>query len=463
MNEQISILVVDDDEIFKKMICRELSFLGHSVSTSSSGEEAVKTIEENKPDVVLLDIKLPGIDGIETLKVLKEQSPTTEIVMLTGHGTIDNAISSMKTGAYDYLTKPCRLDELTNVIQKAYEKVRLLRRNNILESELVRRDAFTEVIGESHLFRETLDMAVKVAGTNCTVLIQGESGVGKELIARLIHHSSPRKGKPFVVVDCSSLQETLLESELFGHEKGAFTGAYSLKHGLLEVADSGTLFMDEIGEISPGIQAKLLRMLESGTFRRVGGTRDTKVDVRIVVATNRNLIRMTQEDKFRDDLYYRLNVICISIPPLRNRKEDIPMLVKYFLKNVPGVGAVDKEVTSDAMELLMRYEWPGNIREVQNVVHRAAILSEDEFIKPGDLPSKFYGETIFASGSGKDILTPLEDIEKRYISMLLERFHGHRGKVARALKMSERNLYRRIRKYGLGTSGHTDDINAIST
>jgi DNA-binding NtrC family response regulator len=355
----------------------------------------------------------------------------------------------MKFGAYDYLTKPCRFDELKNVLGKAYEKVKLTRRNVILEKELARKNAPQKLIGESSVFRETVNMAIKVASSDCTVLLQGESGVGKEVIARLIHANSLRKEKQFVVLDCASLQEALLESELFGHEKGAFTGAYSLKHGLLEVADSGTFFMDEIGEIGPSIQSKLLRVLETGTFRRVGGIKDVNVDVRIIAATNKDLMRMVEEKTFRDDLFYRLNVISISIPPLRNRSEDIPQLAEHFLKNALGENTDEKKISPKAMELLMNHEWPGNIRELQNVIHRAVILSEDNQIKPSDLPSNLQDKVIFTDDSGDELLAPLEEMEKKYISFLLKKFNGHRGKVARTLKMSERNLYRRLGKLGL--------------
>ena len=316
MGDNISILIVDDDENFSKMISRELELSDYAVTCVTTGEEAIEQVRKTYFDIVLLDFKLPGMDGIDAIKVIKEENPHIEILMLTGHGTIDSAIASMKLGAYDYLTKPCRFDELENVLQKAYEKVKLTHRNVILEKELAKKNFSEEIVGESTAFGETVNMAVKVASTDCTVLIQGESGVGKELIAKLIHKNSPRKDKQFVMVDSTSLQEALLESELFGHEKGAFSGAYSLKHGLLEVADSGTLFLDEIGEISLAIQAKLLRVIETGTFRRVGGLKDIHVDVRIVAYNNKDLMRMVEEKTFRDDLFYRLNVSPIRVPSL---------------------------------------------------------------------------------------------------------------------------------------------------
>lgn len=450
MSDNISILIVDDDENFSKMISRELELSDYAVTCVTTGEEAIEQVRKTYFDIVLLDFKLPGMDGIDAIKVIKEENPHIEILMLTGHGTIDSAIASMKLGAYDYLTKPCRFDELENVLQKAYEKVKLTHRNVILEKELAKKNFSEEIVGESTAFGETVNMAVKVASTDCTVLIQGESGVGKELIAKLIHKNSPRKDKQFVMVDSTSLQEALLESELFGHEKGAFSGAYSLKHGLLEVADSGTLFLDEIGEISLAIQAKLLRVIETGTFRRVGGLKDIHVDVRIVAATNKDLMRMVEEKTFRDDLFYRLNVICISVPPLRNRKEDIIPLAEYFLNTAPNVNMEEKKISSEAMELLLNnHDWPGNIRELQNVVHRAVILSEDDQIRPADLPSNFQDSFNFTDESGEELIAPLEEIERRYIAFLLKRFNGHRGKVAKILKMSERNLYRKLVKLGL--------------
>ncbi|MEE9612900.1 MAG: sigma-54 dependent transcriptional regulator, partial [Desulfatiglandales bacterium] len=278
MGDNISILIVDDDENFSKMISRELELSDYAVSCVTTGEEAIEQVRKTYYDIVLLDFKLPGMDGIEAIKVIKEENPHVEILMLTGHGTIDSAIASLKLGAYDYLTKPCRFDELENVLQKAYEKIKLTHRNVMLEKELAKKNFSEEIVGKSTAFGETVNMSIKVASTDCTVLIQGESGVGKELVAKLIHKNSLRKDKQFVVVDSTSLQEALLESELFGHEKGAFSGAYNLKHGLLEVADSGTLFLDEIGEISLAIQAKLLRVIEIGTFRRVGGLKNIHVD-----------------------------------------------------------------------------------------------------------------------------------------------------------------------------------------
>ncbi|RMF88630.1 MAG: sigma-54-dependent Fis family transcriptional regulator [Nitrospinota bacterium] len=448
MTPKIVVLIVDDEETFRKVLSKELAFMGYEVIAVPGGEEACQVVRRREIDVVLLDIKMPGMGGVETLKRLRELSPLTEVIMLTGHGTIDDAVQSMKLGAYDYLTKPCKLDELESVILKAWEKRNLVRQNVALRQELTRREQFPYLIGQSPQLKAIGEMIEKVAPTDSTVLIQGESGVGKELIARCIHRSSNRRDQPFIVVDCGSLHEHLLQSELFGHEKGAFTGAITLKHGLFEVADQGTLFLDEIGEISPAIQVQLLRVLETGTFRRVGGTKDLAVNVRIIAATNRNLAQLMQEGKFREDLYFRLNVISITVPPLRERVEDIPPLIEHFLENMPIPSRRKKRVSSEAMAMLCAYPWPGNVRELKNVLERAVILSEGEEITPHDLPSNLHGEGDFVVEGPAGYLS-LEEIEKQYIARLLREFSGHRAKVASILKISERNLYRKIKKYNL--------------
>ncbi|MFQ5843220.1 MAG: sigma-54-dependent transcriptional regulator, partial [Thermodesulfobacteriota bacterium] len=395
MEPKISILLVDDDDTFREVLTGELASMGYGVVSASSGEEAKERLEREDFDVALMDIRMPGMGGIQALRMIKESSPGTEVIMLTGHATIDNAVESMKLGAFDYLTKPCTLDNLEAVVRKALERKQILQKNMALKQELARRERLEGFIGESREFKEVIELISKVASTDSSVLIQGESGAGKELVARAIHRASPRRDNPFIIIDCGSLQENLLESELFGHEKGAYTGAVGLKHGLFEVADSGTIFLDEIGEISPSLQVKLLRVLEMGEFRRVGGLKVIDVDVRVLAATNKTLHQLVERGKFREDLFYRLNIISILIPPLRDRRGDIPLLARHFAENHNITDKGKKLITDEAMELLSTYRWPGNVRELQNVIERAIILSEDEYIKPEDLPTNLKTQVDF--------------------------------------------------------------------
>ena len=443
MPDDIHVLVVDDNSSFRMVISKELHNMGFQVETVDNGEEALRRISEDVFDVVLLDIRMPGMDGVAALEAIKEASPTAEVIMLTGYGTVENAIRSMKLGAYDYLTKPCQLDELEVTIRKAYEKNALTRKNTALERELARRDQCSELIGESLALRNVLELIAKAAPTDSTVLIYGESGTGKELVARAIYRHSLRAGGPFVVIDCTSLHENLLESELFGHEKGAYTGATGLKHGLFEVADSGTVFMDEIGELSPAIQAKLLRVLETGSFRRVGGTKNIEVDVRLLAATNRDLRAMMSEEKFKEELFYRLDVVTISVPPLRERKEDIPLLARHFARHNRVTGR-EKKISEEVMKLLVNYPWPGNVRELENVIERAVILSDGDRITPKDLPGNLRTADDL-SLEDRDRLMPLEEVERRYIARVLHQVNGNRRRAARILGISERNLYRKLK------------------
>jgi DNA-binding NtrC family response regulator len=447
MNEEIAILLVDDDDTFREVLSEELASMGYRVHAAENGEEAQGIVANENVNVVLLDIKMPGMSGIEAIKVIKDLSPETEIIMLTAHATVDNAINSMKQGAYDFVTKPCNLQELESVIHRAYEKQVMGKENLLLKQELARREEFRGIIGKSQAIINVLELTKKVANTSSTVLIMGESGVGKELVAKAIHRNGPMKDGPFVIIDCGSLQENLLESELFGHEKGAYTGAVGRKHGLFEVADSGTLFMDEIGEIGPAIQVKLLRVMDTKTFRRMGSTKDIKVNVRIIAATNRDLYQMVKSGQFREDLFYRLNVISMYIPPLRERKDDIPMLAEHFIKHTNITGKKDLAINPDAMELLMAYSWPGNIRELQNVIERAMIMSEDNSIGPKDLPSNIRRSTDSETETEGDAHTSLREMEKRHILQVLESQGGHRGKTAKVLQISERTLYRKLKDY----------------
>ena len=448
MEARIRVLVVDDDETFRRTIGRELGHMGFDVKAVGSGQEALACLRKEPFDVTLLDIRMPGMDGIAVLEAIQKEALGAEVVMLTGHGTVENAVQAMKFGASDYLVKPCPLDELEVTVRKAWEKGRLVRQNAVLKQGMARQSAFGDIIGESLAVRSLLDMVERVAPSDSTVLIYGESGVGKELVARAVHGASPRAKAPFVVIDCTSLQENLLESELFGHERGAYTGATSLKHGLFEVADSGTILLDELSEISLSIQAKLLRALETGSFRRVGGTRNTQVDVRVLAATNRNLEQLVADGGFRQDLFFRLNVVSITVPPLRSRREDIPLLARHFAVHCRTAGRGEKEISEEAMDILLNHSWPGNVRELQNTMERAVLLCKGARILPEDLPDSLWvGSQILPNRD--DRWPSLREVEQHYIAQVLKKVDGHRARAAQILGMSERHLYRKIRRYNL--------------
>lgn len=439
------IMVVDDEAPFRKLLERRLSKEGNAVEGFESSKSALSAAEQKHFDVALVDIKMPGMDGIELLRRFKEIHPSMEIIIITGQGTIDSAIAAMKLGAYDYLTKPCKLSELDLIVQKAYERSTLQRQNVLLQDQLRMRNPYGEIVGKSRKIREVVSLAHKVAPTSSPVLIEGESGTGKELVANIIHKKSRRSEGPFIVINCAALQENLLENELFGHEKGAFTGASSLTHGLFELADRGTFFIDEISEMNPNIQAKLLRVIELGEFRRVGGNRQIRVDVRVLAATNRNLEEEVKKGRFREDLFYRLNVVTLSLPPLRERKEDIPMLVDYFLRTQGMEGGWGKAISADALESLKNYDWPGNIRELANVLERALILSTGNTITLKDLPLTILGK----SSTLPQSVSTLVEIEKNLIEKTLRELNGNKTKTANTLGISLRNLYRKIEKYGI--------------
>jgi len=381
--KNICILAVDDDDAFRSVVARRFQRRGYDVAHTGTPSEALAMAEQKHFDVAIFDIAMPEMDGVQLLERLRQVDPDTQVIMLTGQGTIETAIRAMKLGAYDYLTKPCELAELEVQVERAYEKAQLARENQNLKTALRRSGPPTEIIGNSSAIRQVLRMIEKVAAADSSVLIQGDSGTGKELVARALHQGSPRADKPLVVINCAALQETLLESELFGHEKGAFTSAVAAKQGLFEVADGGTLFIDEIGEMAGGLQAKLLRVLEDGRFRRVGSTKEIKTDVRIIAATNKDLATEVAANRFRDDLYFRLNVITIPIPSLRDRTEDIPLLVNYFVSQ--GTRG-PRSIEPDALAALVTYRWPGNVRELANVIERARILADGPSITVRDLP-----------------------------------------------------------------------------
>jgi DNA-binding NtrC family response regulator len=451
-NHPVSLLVVDDDTEFRSIVARRFQRRGCDVTNTGSPLEALQLGQERRFDVAVLDIAMPEMDGVRLLERLKQVTPETQVIMLTGQGTIDTAIRAMKLGAYDYLIKPCELAELEVQVQRAYEKTRLSRENQNLKLLLQRSEPSGEIIGKSSAIKKVMHLIDKVAPTESTILIQGESGTGKELVARALHRGSARAGKPLVVINCAALQETLLESELFGHEKGAFTSAVSSKEGLFEVADGGTLFIDEIGEMAGGLQAKLLRVLEDGRFRRVGSTKEIRTDVRILAATNKDLAKEAAAGRFREDLYYRLNVITISLPPLRERLDDIPLLVDHFLKlGVRG----PRNIELDALASLQAYGWPGNVRELANVIERAKILAEGPSITHRDLPAAI-GDRQWRHVSNVPPLpiadSRLNELERQHVQRILSTQNGNKARTARALGISRRKLYRLLEKHGLAGS-----------
>lgn len=450
--KSIAILAVDDDDEFRGVVARRFQRRGYEVAQTGSPLEALAMAEQKHFDVAIFDIAMPEMDGVQLLERLRKVDSETQVIMLTGQGTIETAIRAMKLGAFDYLTKPCELAELEVQVERADEKARLARENQNLKTLFRRRWPPTEIIGNSMAIRQVLRMIEKVAASDSSVLIQGESGTGKELVARALHHGSPRADKPLVVINCAALQETLLESELFGHEKGAFTSAIASKQGLFEVADGGTLFIDEIGEMGGGLQAKLLRVLEDGRFRRVGSTKEMKSDVRIIAATNKDLAKEVTANRFRDDLYFRLNVITIPIPSLRDRVEDIPLLVNYFLTHSTGG---PRSIDPDALAPLVAYRWPGNVRELANVLERARILADGPSITIRDLPLGIAkppagAPSLRANESATRLNgTFLADLERDHIQRVLEAENWNKARAARALGISRRRLYRLLERYGL--------------
>jgi two-component system NtrC family response regulator/two-component system response regulator AtoC len=441
------ILLVDDDVTFRKVMASELDRRGYQVSAAGSGRAALETAKQVDPEVVLLDMKLPDMHGIDVLKELREHQPGAGVILLTGHGTIDTAIQAIRLGAYDYLEKPCPIESLELAVQKACEHVRLVKRQRVLEDGYVLPGGSPGLIGESPAFKKLLEEAARIAATEETTLILGETGGGKELIAKLLHSGSPRREAPFVVVDCAALHENLLQSEVFGHEKGSFTGAVRRKHGLFEVADGGTVFLDEIGDTGLDIQAKLLRVLETGRFRRLGGTEEIAVDVRLIAATNRNLQKAMARGHFREDLFFRLSTFTIKVPPLRDRQDDIRLLVDHFTRQFNQRFSLTRSMSPEAMEVLRLYSWPGNVRELIHVVEQTVVLSRQDEILVADLPAALRTRPAAPEPAPSEKLLPLREIERRHILFVLDQVGENRSKAARILDISERNLYRRLKKY----------------
>ncbi len=449
---KLNILIVEDGRSQREMLRDFLISEGHGVQEAENGEAAIKKVLNNHFDLLLLDYKMPGMDGLEVLKEVKRINREIDVVIITAYGTIETAVEAIKVGAIDYITKPIELDELLILVDRVSERRGLIRENELLKQELGKTGVTAEkIIYKSAQMVELMNMASRVAPSRASVLIQGESGTGKELLARLIHQLSPRAHKPIVVVNCGALQENLLESELFGHEKGAYTGASSRRIGRFEEADGGTLFLDEIGELSPGIQVKLLRFLQEREISRLGSNTNISVDVRIISATNRDLEAQVKTGAFREDLFYRLKVVAMSLPPLRERKEDMPALIDHFMeKFIRENGKNIRGMTAEARDLLLKYDYPGNVRELVNIMERAVVIARDDYITVSDLPFKNDSSADISgkklSGSLRD---SLEELEKHLISEAMVKAADNQTKAAEILGMSERMLRYKLKKYDL--------------
>lgn len=439
----IDLLIVDDESDFRESACRYMKRIGFRVDEAEDGEEALNITTNKKFDVVILDIHMPGMNGIEVLKRLEERESPPKVIMLTGGGTIENAVDSIKLGAYDFLTKPVRLDDLARLAQRACQTQQLEKENTQLKEVIRRQAPSSDIIGESEAMQEVFRLIDRTANSDKPVLIQGESGTGKELVARAIHNASPLADKPLVVINCAALAEQLLESELFGHEKGSFTGAIAAKPGLFEIADGGTLFIDEFGEMSGSLQVKLLRVLEDGSLRRVGSITERRVKVRVIAATNRDLAQEVKEKNFREDLFYRINVLGIQLPPLRVRNGDIQLLVKAFAGD-------EWIVDDDVMTKLENYSWPGNVRQLQNAIERAKVLAEENRIELKNLPPALVeadDKPMDAVINNKEI--DLETLNKIHVVQTYERCGKNKTKTSQALGINRRSLYRLLEKYDI--------------
>jgi len=457
------ILVADDEKSMREFLDIMLKKEGYKVTLASNGEEVMKLIEKDIFDLALVDIRMPRQDGISALKRIKSISPETVVIVITAYASADTAIKAMKEGAYDYITKPFKIDEIKLIIQNALEKKHLQKENLLLKQVVRDRYHFENIIGQSSKMLELYDLLEKVAPTKTNILITGESGTGKELVAKAIHYNSPRKDKPFVTLNCGAIPESLIESELFGHMRGAFTDAISTKKGLFEVADEGTIFLDEISELPLMMQVKLLRVLQDREFKRVGGTEDIRVDVRILSATNKDLEGAVREKQFREDLFYRLNVIQIRIPSLRERKEDIPLLTSHFLKRYSEeLGKQISQISPEALRVLVQYDYPGNVRELQNIIERAMALETSQELTAQNLssyieeqlPIKKRPLDLEIPSEGVDLEKIVEDVERTLLLKALDRTKGIKKKAAELLHINFRSMRYRLEKYGLN---HSDE------
>jgi DNA-binding NtrC family response regulator len=443
------ILVVDDEETMTESLAAWLREDGYSVDTASSGREAIEKARAREYAIYFVDLKMPGgIDGIETMMEIRRLQPEASVIVITAYATVDTAITAMKEGAQEYVVKPCHPQEISLLVERIIRVKNLQRENAILRRKLTRQYRFHDLVSKNPRLAEIFDLVREVASQRSTVLIQGESGTGKELIARAIHFSGERSSRPFVAVSCAALAETLLESELFGHERGSFTGAVSQRKGKFELADAGTLFLDEIGDISTKVQVDLLRVLQERRFFRVGGTSEIQVDVRVIAATHRELQTEVREGRFRDDLFYRLNVINVHIPPLRERREDVPLLAQEFLDRLSHeLGREVSGISDEALRLLIDHDWPGNVRELENAIERALVTCKSGVLTAEDLAFLRPRETPWSTGLGLPPGLTLQDIEKQYIAATLQRLQGNVKAAADALGIDRSTLYEKIRRY----------------
>ncbi|HJR63905.1 MAG TPA: sigma-54 dependent transcriptional regulator [Gemmatimonadaceae bacterium] len=449
---RIRVLIAEDEAHLGAILEKFLVGRGYHVVTKTDGASALEALKSEAFDVALLDIVMPELDGLEVLRQVRDEESPPEVIIITGNGTIETAISAMKLGAYDYLAKPYRMAEIDVLVRRAWEKRQLALENTLLQSRLSRLGDSPEIITQHAPMQAVLTLVERVAKSDSSVLISGESGTGKELVAGLLHRLSHRAAGPLVDINCAAIPEQLLESELFGHEKGAFTGAVSRKLGLFELAAGGTVFMDEIGELDPRLQGKLLRALEQGSFYRVGGTQKVQSDVRVVAASNRDLGELVAGGAFRSDLYYRINTISVTLPPLRERLIDVPVLAQHFLRIFGG--SQPPLLSDDAIQALCAYEWPGNVRELRNVIERAVLLASGGVIYASDLPLRGAAARQ-APVRPEEPLASLEELERRHIDAVLRRVSWHQGRAAEILGISPKTLYRKIREYGLQRPGGT--------
>ncbi len=451
-----NILVADDDAVARELLADALKKEGYAVEAFASGEEIMARGRQGRVDLVLTDIRMGAVDGLTVLREFKRMSPDTAVVVLTSFGSLEGAIEAIKQGAYDYLAKPFKKEDIKLVVRRSLDHCRLVRENARFREELKSKDEWSPLVGSSPTMLEVYKLVARMTESKSTVLLQGESGTGKELIARAIHANGPRRDKPFIPVNCGALPDMLLESEMFGYEKGAFTGAVGNKVGLCEAANGGTLFLDEIGEMGQALQVKLLRVMQDHEVRRVGSTNSVRVDVRIIAATNRDLEQLVKEGKFRGDLFYRLNVVRITLPSLVERREDIPMLVHHFLqKCAMGAAHAVRGVLPETMALLTQYRWPGNVRELENAIERAVSLSHGPLLTPDDLPATLRPslpashDTVGVVSPGDEGGLTLEEVEKRHLVRILKETKGNKVKAAKVLGIDRRTLYRMAERFGL--------------
>ncbi len=446
---KFNVLVVDDEKNIREGLGKALELDGHNILLAADGQEAWETIENEEIDLIITDLRMPRLSGEELLKRVVDSYPTVQVIILTGHGTIETAVQAMRDGAFDFLTKPVNLDRLSLLVRRALSTRELVLQHRALQDELSKHRNFSNIIGKSTELKQVFEVVNQVAPTKASVLITGESGVGKELIADAIHNLSGRKEKPLVKVHCAALSESLLESELFGHEKGSFTGAVSRKRGRFELAHMGTIFLDEIGEINPNVQVKILRVLQEKRFERVGGEETIMVDARVVTATNKDLKVEIENGRFREDLYYRLNVVNIHIPPLRERKEDIPLLAAAFIKEFAAENGKPVEgIDSKARSMLYNYSWPGNIRELRNTIESAVVMCKGNIIQPDDLPPGVMQD------SDNDFIriavgSSLAEAEHEIIRSTLSANNGNKSKTAGVLGIGRKTLHRKLSEYGV--------------